>query len=74
MAWLNIKKQTPITFNITKGFKRKHNGHSMQKIIMKTECKKRGVFIKIHFLIKVESLPYLDVSPWYLSLSYDGVW
>jgi len=36
MIWLNIKKQTPIAFKITKGFKKRHKGHSMQKITMKT--------------------------------------
>ena len=31
------KKQTPIAFKLTKGFKRMHNGHSIQKITLKTK-------------------------------------
>jgi hypothetical protein len=36
------KKQTSIAFKLTKSFKKRHKGHSMQKITMKTKWKGRG--------------------------------
>jgi hypothetical protein len=36
------KMQTTIAFKLTKGFKRRYNGHLMQKITMKTKWKGRG--------------------------------
>jgi hypothetical protein len=40
MAWSN-KKKTFIAFKLVNGFKRMHNKHSMQKIIIKLEWKRR---------------------------------
>jgi len=36
MIWLNIKSKHPFAFKLTKSFKKRHKGHPIQKITMKT--------------------------------------